>query len=106
MNKKKHKKKTKRKAFDFVENLEQFYKNINKVQIENIPLKFSVHSEDIIIYDNILKDLELTFSKKNVKNDVVVYTITPNPKESEAIDFDNVENIPDEFFEDGQLFGI
>jgi hypothetical protein len=68
-----------------------------------------IYAIESAVYDNILKDLELIVSKAEMKFeniDVVEYKISPNPKKDDDIDFEDMESLPDEFFEDGQLFGI
>lgn len=92
-----------------VSDLEKFYKIINKLQTTSEQIKILVSENDSFTYDNILKDLELTVTRKhkNVKNKKYIeYTLNVG-RESKAIpQFEDIENLPDEFFEDGQLFGI
>jgi hypothetical protein len=92
-----------------INDLEKFYKLINKVQMNNKPVKLVVLEIDSAVYENILKDLELVYDKKikKVKNQqFVLFTVNNSEKKQIHPAFDNIEPLPDEFFEDGQLFGI
>ena len=80
-----------------------FYKNINKVQVEGETMSFIVKPDDSGVIENILKDLTLEFTKK-AKGSSFVYTVSPSRVKHREVDFNNVENLPDEILEDGQLF--
>jgi hypothetical protein len=75
-----------------INDLEKFYKLINKVQMNNKPVKLVVLEIDSAVYENILKDLELVYDKKikKVKNQqFVLFTVNNSEKKQIHPAFDN-----------------
>lgn len=98
------KKQTRKKGVHVTEisDIDDFVKVVNKVQVskktEKILLKDSTISH---IIENIMKDSGLPF-KKNASKEGLAYTIDPNFTDVN-IDVD-VDELEDEFLEEGQLF--
>ncbi|MFW6173370.1 MAG: hypothetical protein ACOC5T_06460 [Elusimicrobiota bacterium] len=96
------KKKKTRVYCSVVDDMSKFYKVINNVQIKKKSVMCRIRDKTrSLIYENILKDACLTFDKKNDKNSYI-FTIYPNDNQT-IVDI-KVEELRDEFLEDGQLF--
>ena len=103
-------------------NIDQVYSAINRVQLTRERVTFKVLRSDSAVIDNILKDLSLIFKKKDstmkVKNtsiegakgaktcvqNITEYHVDPAPVVENELDFDELDEFPDELLEDGQLF--
>ena len=96
------KKKKRGRRFRRVFDLELAYKIINTVQESHEPYKIRLMDETIApIIENLIKDAMLKFEKSEEK-DSIIYKIIPG-----EIDFCKeieVDELKDEFLEEGQLF--
>lgn len=86
-------------------NMEEVYRLLNRVQVNKKEVTFALSPEEAIIADNVIKDLELEYNRKERKTKIV-YTIYPDPDsqvENTELDID-IDFFDDEILEDGQLF--
>jgi hypothetical protein len=81
---------------------DQFYKIVNKVQIDRESITFKVSIADDAIIEHHIKDLEMPFEKKN-KEKYIEYILSPGEKKIMEDD-EAMEEFPDEILEDGQIF--
>ena len=85
-----------------ITDIEDFYKVVNRVQIKKETAYVQIVCADMIhVCKNVLKDSNLTFEEKKARKGLY-FTIYPNFDEV-IIDVD-VEELEDEFLEDGQIF--
>ena len=85
-----------------VRTLDDFFKIVNKIQLEKVKVKILATDLDShLIIENILNDSKLSFDKREMKKGIL-YTIHPNMEE--VIIEPDVEELEDEFLENGQLF--
>lgn len=84
---------------------EDIYPIINYVQIAREQVSFIASNEDSIIMENILKDSEIPFTRKELVNGVKYNLEVPPQREipDERFIFDE-EEYPDELIEEGQCF--
>lgn len=82
--------------------IEDIYKILNKVQIYEKEMMFSVVSDDSKVAENIIKDLQLEYKKKELKTKTT-FTVSPGDREVEE-EFIDIEFLQDELKENGQLF--
>lgn len=86
---------------------EQVYKALNRVQITREPVTFIIKETESPVIDNILKDLGLPFKKKKAKAEGFAcydYTVSPGKEVPRTDHLDDIEELPDEIIEDGQVF--
>ena len=99
---KKVKKRKKRTIIPKIDALDDFYKYVNRVQLEKITVVLTVINFDLVpIVENIMRDSSLEFDKREFSKGIR-YRIHPNFKEV-VVDID-IEELQDEFLEEGQLF--
>lgn len=87
--------------------IDQIFKLINKVQTNRNPVNFIVREQDVPMVDNILRDLDLPHKRKKAKIEgkpCLEYTVSPGKEIPRADHLDDVEELPDEILEDGQVF--
>jgi hypothetical protein len=103
--KKRPKKKSRKKhisRYEKIHNLEGFYKIVNRVQIKKDIAPILMSDIDLApMCRNVLKDSNLEFTERITKRGCY-FTITPNFEE--VVVEVNVEELEDEFLEDGQIF--
>lgn len=90
-----------------IADIDKVYQAINRVQVARESTKILILESDSIIMDNILKDLSLPFSKIPKSDDkykCVEYTINPAEESQNDMEFDDLDEFPDELLEDGQIF--
>ena len=89
-----------------IADLDQVYRAINRVQMTRENVVFIVNDNETVIVDNILKDLALPFkktSKKVQKIPCQEYSVDPGEPQPLECDFEDMDEFPDELFEDGQI---
>jgi hypothetical protein len=84
--------------------LDQFYKAVNRVQLSREAFNFSVRESDSVVFENILRDLELPFSKSQTSPSLFEYTVSPGKERLLQQDTEDGDEYPDEIPEDGQVF--
>ena len=87
--------------------IDQVYKALNRVQVSREPVSFVIREADVPVVDNILKDLGLPFKKKKAKSEskhCFDYSVLPGKEVIRADHLDDIEELPDEIIEDGQVF--
>jgi hypothetical protein len=89
--------------------LDQVYRAINRVQLARETVTFKVLQSESAVIDNILKDLQLPYKKKDIplKRDsrkISEYHVDAPPIVEKELDFENMEELPDELLEEGRLF--
>ena len=104
------KKKRKQKKLKVLD-INEIYSYINVAQIEKKEIKILIKESDAPILENIVKDCNITIAKKkstkSEKELCFIYVLFYDPpKSASVIDFENVEDIDDEFFENGKFFNI
>jgi len=96
------KKRRKNLIIEIVSDIDDFVKIVNKVQVEKLSARIYLKDDTICpVIENILKDAHLEFEKKEGKK-MTMYVIRPNLSEI-SLDV-SVEELEDEFLEEGQLF--
>jgi len=83
--------------------IDTFYKIVNRIQLNREFATFCVTQGDSAIVENIMKDLELQFKHKKVKNSLIEYSVHPAHDKERAKNID-VEELSDEILEEGQVF--
>ena len=87
---------------EIINDIDDFVKIVNKVQIDKLSARIYLKDDTIYpVIENILKDSHLSFEKKEGKK-MIMYVIRPNL--SEIVTDVSVEELEDEFLEEGQLF--
>ena len=83
--------------------MENIYKTLNKIQHNDKKKVVFIGDESIIpIFENIVRDLGLSFTKKKVKKRMR-YEVYPNKNKKFDLDID-LNELEDEMLEEGQLF--
>lgn len=96
------KKRKKNLIIEIISDIDDFVKIVNKVQIEKMSARIYLKDNTISpVVENILKDAHLEFEKKSGKK-MSMYVVRPNLSEI-TLDV-SVEELEDEFLEEGQLF--
>lgn len=92
-----------RKPYLEINQIEQLYKIINKIQTseEAVYIYLSDQIENLMI-ENILKDAEINYKKNNTSKGVV-FKLFPSKRETPDINID-VDFFDDEQIEEGELF--
>ena len=99
---KKRKKRRERKTIPKIDIVDDFYQYVTKVQTEKVDVTFTVTDFDLThVVENVMRDCSLEFEKIEFSKGVR-YKIHPNFEEV-VIDVD-INELKDEFLEDGQLF--
>ena len=105
------KKKRKKKQEIIIFDRDQFFKDINKVQLNKTPATIIVPDTENAVVENILKDIGLEFEKKTTTMKVgkkalpaFKYKVIPRPDSPEEHSVDECEDFSDEILEDGQIF--
>jgi hypothetical protein len=103
--KSKGKKRGRRKPFNGgvnVKKIDDFYKAVNTIQVEGEEGKINLIDASLApICENILRDLELNFDKKEY-NGVIWYKVE-SPNRDIEVDLE-IQELEDELLTDGQLF--
>lgn len=103
----------KRKAFSAAiprgvyEDMEQVYQAINKVQLTGESVTFKVKPVDSHTVLNVLRDLGVVYENKNTtyrNKSCVEFLVSPAPQSDRNEHLDDIEELPDEILEDGQIF--
>lgn len=87
--------------------IDQVYKALNRVQISREPVSFVIREYEVPVVDNILRDLGLPNKKKKAKIDgkhCIEYTVLPAKEIPRTDHLDDIEELPDEIIEEGQVF--
>lgn len=87
--------------------IDQVYKALNRVQVSREPVTFVIRETEVPVVDNILKDLSLPNKKKKSKVDgkpCIEYSVQPGKEIPRTEHLDDIEELPDEIIEDGQVF--
>lgn len=96
------KKKKTRKRIPKIDIIDEFYKYITKVQVEKIPVTVTINDFELCyVIENIMKDCSLEFDKQEFSKGMR-YKIHPNFDETH-VEVD-IDELTDEFLEEGQLF--
>lgn len=96
------KKRRKNLIIEIISDIDDFVKIVNKVQVEKMSARIYLRDDSICpVIENILKDAHLEFEKKSGKK-MSMYVVRPNLSEI-TLDV-SVEELEDEFLEEGQLF--
>jgi len=91
-----------RKTIPKIEIIDEFYQYVTKVQIEKEVVIVTINNFDLVpVIENIMKDCSLEFDKQEFSKGMR-YHIYPNFDEV-PIDVD-IDELKDEFLEEGQLF--
>jgi len=85
--------------------MEEVYRLINRVQINSKEVTFAMRFDEASVADNVLKDIGLSYTKKELKTKVV-FGISPSPEDRKEVEeFSiNLDFLEDEILEEGQLF--
>jgi hypothetical protein len=103
-NKVKKRKKAKKIVQTIGMTMEEIYACINKIQIERIDSEITVDPNLSMVLENILKDCNMSFTKKANEKDVCFF-VSPPPKKVISDDYYVfVDEMPDELLEDGFCF--
>ncbi len=100
--KRKSKRRVKEKVIPIGMTIEEIYKSINFIQLKNQPVDIQVEQSLGLVVENILKDCDISYVKKNELNPST-YSLLRSNKKKEEIDF-NFQEMPDEITEDGFCF--
>jgi len=96
------KKKRERKTIPKIDVIDDFYQYITKVQTEKEEVVFTITNFDLShVVENVMKDCSLEFEKLEFSKGIR-YRIHPNFNEV-VVDVD-IDELTDEFLEEGQLF--
>lgn len=85
--------------------IDEVYRLINRVQLNKKEVHFFLTPEDAVVADNVIRDLQLKYDKRELKTRVG-FTIYPNPEEAvdeTATDID-IDFFADEIPENGDIF--
>jgi len=100
--KKTKKKRKKRAAIPKISDIDDFYKYVNKVQLDKNTVVLTITDSNLVpIIENILRDSSLEFDKREFSTGFR-YRMYPNFDEV-VVDID-IDELQDEFLEEGQLF--
>ncbi len=90
-----------------IHDIDQVYKALNRVQVTREPVIFIIADEDTPVVNNILKDVQLPFKVKAKKSEGKIcteYSVSPGVIVPRTDHLDDIEELPDELIEDGQVF--
>jgi len=82
--------------------MDDVYKILNKVQIAKKKIIFAMFVDEANTAENIIRDLDLRYSKKVMKTQTV---FTVFPQDDDELDILDVDYLNDEIPEEGQIFG-
>lgn len=83
--------------------MDDVYKILNKVQIGKKKITFAMYIDEADIAENVIKDLEIKYTKKVMKTQTV-FTLSPSDADDE-LDILDIDYLDDEIPEEGQIFG-
>ncbi|GAF84694.1 unnamed protein product, partial [marine sediment metagenome] len=94
---KKRKRRKRRKA-----TMDDIYRILNKVQIDKKKVSFTVLISDADMIENVIKDLQLIYTRKNMKTQVN-FLVAPQI-DKEKFDFLELDYLDDEIPEEGKIW--